>query len=230
MPDYSALPTTAEVLNDLQAAGIFAIPPTTRQALWDLEAFIDEAADEFSHLTGINPLLPETEDSTRRYNPPGPPYKSKYWSVGGGSLMLLLDPPYRSITSVAVSDDIGAAGDGTVLTANTQYVLEPVNRQDDAEINAVRFRYILTGGRHTVVIVGKVGYWDELPAGVWQAIKSGAIASLLEHLREGIISSPTDWREGESAEKYNVETLLKLGAGHRKRFEDAVAEHKRMLI
>lgn len=227
----SAPPTAAELQTALQAAGIFAIPPTARQALFDLQGALDAALEDFQHRTGINPLIAEEEDSVRRYDPPGPYYKNKYWTVGGDRLTLLLRPPYQSITEVKVYDDPSVVSDGQVLVEDRDYVLEPPNRIENTQITGVRFRFAIVGGRQSVVITGACGFWAEfIPEDVWQALMAGAMARVLQDLRAGITSKPTDWKEGDSAEKYNVETLLKLGQSQQDRFEDEVMSHMQIYI
>lgn len=226
----TAWPTEAELTTALQAARVLSDPLTATQQDLDLQGFLDSAVDEFLHYTGMDPILKEAQNSTRRFDPPGPRYNNRFWQVGGGKLLLTLDPPYQSIAEVWTGDDIDAGG-GAQLEENEDYVLEPVNRQQDTRITALRFRFSVIGPRHSVKIIGKVGYYDtNIPESIWQAVLSGAMAMTLQHLREGIISKPTDWREGDSAEKYNVETLLSLGSTHQKRFDDAVKSHRVIVL
>jgi hypothetical protein len=214
----------------LQAVGVLSIPLTARQELLDLQGFLDAALGDFLHMTGMEPFLKESANSVRRYDPPGPYYRNRFWSVGGGKLLLTMRPPYQSIAEVKVYDDIDAEG-GTVLVEDTDYVLEPVNRQEHTQITAVRFRMAVVGPRHSVKITGKCGYYDtNIPEEIWQAVLSGAAAQVLTHMREGIMGNPTDWREGDSAEKYNVDTLLKLGNTHEARYQAAIAQHRDILI
>ena len=227
----TAPPTATQLQTALQADGVLGIPLTTRQALLDLQGAVDAALEEFLSHTGLVPLLPETVDSVRRYDPPGPTYRNKYWTVGGDRLLLTLKPPYQEITEIKIFDDPAVADDGQVLEADQDYVLEPANRIEETRINAIRFRFAVVGGRQSVVITGKVGWWPEfIPEDIWQAILAGAKARILEDLRAGIASNPQEWKEGDSSEAYRVETLRDLAAAHRSRFEEAIATERPIIL
>lgn len=217
-------PTGAEITTALQAAGVLSNPLTAQEAMLDFDLAALSAYLKFINETGLKPLITEGANSSRRYDPPGPESAHKYRMIGGDCL-LGFEPPYQSITSITVYDDPGTAGDGLLLIEATDYDLQPWVRIENTRIDGCLFRYPIRSVRGAIVIVGKVGYFADFPADIWKAIRDGAMGDITLQLRDGIMANPTDWAEGPSREKYNVETLLKLGTDRAGNLDKVISDY-----
>jgi hypothetical protein len=188
---YPAYPDGADVQTLVAAAGITL---TAAQAAL-LDGYAAAAAAMWEDLTGQHPFLAAAEDSVRRQDAPVTP-----------SGLLFLDRPLAVLTEISYQP----AGSATsqVLAADAYQAL-PINAAADlVPYHGLIFRGHRWGAplgywyRGSLYVEGRWGYTTELPANVWEGIRSQAALKLVVAQTVGAIGAISAWKDGNRGINY----------------------------
>ncbi|MCX6359782.1 MAG: hypothetical protein NT029_08255 [Armatimonadetes bacterium] len=139
----------------------------------DADGYVAAARGEFEARTGRLPFLGTAQ--TRTFDPPGPNTSGKRWfgfSRGGGRI-LNLGTGLLSVTTLT-SGKTGLSN-GTVLTANTDFVLRPYDAPAEGQpYRSIEFLAPQWGSAATIEIVGVWGWSATIPDDVWAGVLAGA--------------------------------------------------------
>lgn len=141
----------------------------------DACGYVEASRAAFEAGTGRIPFLGTAQ--TRTFDPPGPNTSGKRWfgfSRGGGRI-LNLGTGLLSVTTLT-SGKTGLTS-GTVLTADTDYVLRPYDAPAEGQpYRSIEFLAPQWGSAKSVEIVGVWGWSATIPDDVWAGVLAGAAA------------------------------------------------------
>jgi len=188
---YAAYPDGGDVQMLTDAAGITL---TAAQAGL-LDGYAAAAAAMWEDLTGQHPFLAAAEDSVRRQDAPVSP-----------DGLLWLDRPLAALTSVSYQPAGNPSG---TLVAADAYLAIPVNAEDDlVPYHGLLFRGHRWGAplgywyRGSLYVTGRWGYTTELPANVWEGIRSQAALKLVTAQTVGAVGAIKGWKDGNRSIEY----------------------------
>lgn len=208
---YPAYPEVEDVESQLAAIEV------TLPAGFDVEPYLYAAIKEWEDGTRYWPFL-AAEEAEFKYSPPGANDKGE---LRGGARKLLLDRGFIAISEVLWGE--------TILTVDEDYRLLPTNAPYDSRpYTAIELMWTKRGKPDSITITGEPGYCAELPAQVWLAIRDLAAGRALEALKEGILANPTDYKEGDIAEKFDSGLAKSLGATFIKFAQRLMAMYRRL--
>lgn len=198
-----AWPTSDDLLEHLQAAGLVGTTPTSLQDLLDLEGAIQAAEDAWEDMTGYSPFVASATDSTRRFLPSFPARQDRY-----PVLDLLASPSGSGLVAVPTSltVDVTYTSAGTAYTNLQDYRLLPRDVTAGAQpYTAIEFLTApLNVSDGEVVIVGKWGYCTSanLPDLARRAGLALAALDLMPQLEPALARGLVRWTEGDVTKQY----------------------------
>lgn len=207
MADYTAHPTTTDLQELLESAGLY-------NADWnlDLQGALDGAVQWWRDVTEFQPFLSTGSADTRPYNPPS-------------GTVLRLQNGLLSCASVVLTD---SAGNETTLVAGEDYWLEPVTAPAEGwPYTRLCFDARPSAKPGGVAVEGVWGFAEEYPAIAWRAVLhaaavelSGVIGSRIRRDAEAASTSQIVEQEaGPLRVKYNAVAADKLGNLRREKDE-----------
>lgn len=210
----AAYPKDADLERFLRGAGLITGAGTTAQALLDLVGAIAAAAEDWETATGYKPFLADAADVTRYYDPDG----DVIFFRGG----------YVSVTSVTV--DVAPGSDGTVLTVNQDYWLDP---RDDLPHKRLYFSEWRRGDPQSIKIIGKRGYQVQIDELVWKAILCRGAELLVPELSAAISKGLVKWKAGDVEKEFGgassfTRALSGEAIAWAKTFGNAALKYKRI--
>lgn len=205
------VPTAYDLERFLIGAGMIGLTPTVREQYLDLDLAVDAAYEDFQNDTGIRPFLAESATTNKKYN-------------FGGSYVQL--PPYTAITRVSIRTPYETTSEAKTEVTDFEFVY------DGDTIVGLQFAGFFRDGDGRLVIDGRRGWSDDLPANVFQAIQGRAAGV---HLRPSIASAINNgaisWQEGDVSEKYGSMGAFSASAeGWEMQYLQAVNRYKRVQV
>lgn len=194
----TAYPTGTDVSTALVAAGVISTMPTEQDKLLMLDTFAGDAKIAWEDATGWHPFLADTATSSRTFYPQGPNKgEDLYGTRMGGDRVMRLHDGLLSCTSLTIG--ISPSDAGTLLTEHDDYYLEPVEAAiKHRPYEHIRFAARMWGLPESVEIVGRWGFWSEVPEDAWLAILYRGMMSAIDMVAAGMTGGATQIKLGES--------------------------------
>jgi hypothetical protein len=179
-----ATPTGSDVTAFIEAMG------ATVPSGIDTSDLVVAATLEFERRTGRVKYEGDSSTTAVRYTLP--------WPQGANVILPIQD----CWTVTEVRTGYTGAGTGTVLTEYTDFEYLPKNRpQTKQPIEAVRFVYTPTTAPGQILVTGKLGFAQTMPADVFSAIVANASANALIQMA-GVSGTTTEEKQGDRSIKY----------------------------
>lgn len=208
----AAWPTSAEVTSFLTAIGV-SLP-----GAYGVGPEADAIVEEVHSLTGWRPFLKQTADSSRTFNPTNASIAGPMRPQGG--IIVPLDAGLLELTSVTMQ--------GRVLTLNREFWLEPTNTRP---YNRIRLAFGYFAQPQSIIVTGKWGYREDIPADLWLAMRDLASYRILSNLpAKQLASALKSWKEGSVDETYDGKLIQEAVEIRYQTFVNACARYRRVTL
>lgn len=212
----TAYPTGIDLWNYLQSSKLINDSISIDSSSIDPEQAINSAINEWENDTNYIPFLAESVDSTLYYNPPGTEIQASQpyavgglynnWGWMGGSQRLFLNTGYVSVTSIT-RGLTPTNSTGTVLTADRDYWLYPVNAPNTSTpYRYIEFAITAYGVPKSIKIIGTRGYSNIVPDDAWNAIIYKAAREVLPALEIQLTHGLSKIKQGPLELSYGTST------------------------
>lgn len=205
-------PTAAEVTSFLTSVGV-SLPGG-----YTVGPEVDALVEEVHTLTGWRPFKKEAADSSRTFNPVNASIAGPMRPQGG--IIVPLDAGLLELTSVTMQ--------GRVMTLGRDFWLEPTNR---LPYNRIRLAFSYFAQPQSIIVTGKWGYREDIPADLWLAIRDLAAYRILSNLpAKQLASALKSWKEGTVDETYDGKLIQEAVEIRYQTFVNACGRYKRVTI